>query len=164
MSKFKIKIISAVIFFIFISVCIMISNSSYINKIFFKSQNSIDNPIINFWVDEEINLSDVNSKTIFDDIKFKINNYNENNINSAKMNYCIQIIDGLDDEYLEYIIINNNTNEEIKVVNRKTDYIELAINEKEDIEYILKINNNLPNNIIETNIKIKVKIIAIQEK
>lgn len=164
MKELKIKIISSIIFFIFIYMCIMLSNSSYVNKIFFDSKNKIDNPIINLYLNKQITIQEVNSETTFENLDFKVNNYNENFVNSAKMKYCIEVIDGLDDEFFEYIIINKKTNEEIKTENKKTKYIELMINEKEDIEYTLKINNKLPKNIEITDINLKVKIMAIQEK
>lgn len=163
MNSFKLKIVSGIIFFIFILTCVMLSNSSYISQIFFESKNEIDNPIINFQTNNEINFDKVNSKTVFENIEFCVNNYINEKINSAKMKYCIQIIDGLDNNFLEYTIVNNKTKEELKTENKKTKYINLAINEKEDILYTLKINNKLPASIEEENIKIKIKLIAIQE-
>ena len=40
----------------------------------------------------------------------------------------------------------------------------LKVGTKEDTEYTLKIKNKLPKNIEESNIDIKLKLIAIQEK
>lgn len=164
MKKVKGKIIASLIFFSIISISIFFSNSSYISKIFFESKNEIDTPVINVIANEKININSVNCKTVFEDIKFKITNYNNDIVNTSKINYCIQIIDGLENEYLEYVVINNKTNEEIKVENKKTKYMSLKVGTKEDTEYTLKIKNKLPKNIEESNIDIKLKLIAIQEK
>lgn len=155
--KNKSKIIK--IFFIII-IIILICFGGYsiakdVERINIKSESDIAKPIL---IIEKSPSMDVTAMSNYVCYKFSIKNYNEKDmINELKLKYYIQFSKFVND-YIDIELYQGT--DKINLDNNKTEYFELAYNQKEERDYIVKVKFNKEKVYSANDIvgKIKIKV------
>ena len=150
----KKSLIIIIIFFIIL----IINNKNiakYIEKININSETKIAKPIINIEQDEKIIITKIDLEKEIE-YKFKIKNYNENEISNIEFLYYIQIESDITEELIDYKLIDLEEDKEIKLINNKTNDIKI-LNGKYEKEY--KLIAKLKDEKLNGNINIKIGVV-----
>ena len=108
---------------------------------------------------------DITADKNFGTYTFRIKNYDSNNkITESDLKYYIEILSNLDDDSVNIELYKGE--EKINLSDKKTAYMELSKNEKQDIEYKVKIvyDKDKSNSIEDIIQKIQVKVHTEQMK
>ena len=155
MNKKLIKIILIFLIIILINISVI---AKYYQEIIIEGKTKILKPIIEIQKDEKNQINNITENLI--EYKFSIKNYNEQEVNKVNMFYRIEIINTFINENILFEVYDENTNEKIKLIENKTEYMKFPI-EKYDKIYKLVLNLNDEKSL---NGEINIKIEVSQEK
>ena len=137
------------------------SMAKVVEQFIIKAQAHIAEPILLIENNPSVDITAINNTGIY---TFKVKNYNEQNkITETDLKYYIEILSNTDNSINIELYQNENN---IKLHNNKTDYIQISKDKKEEREYKIKITydkskSNTINDILE---KIQVKVHTEQVK
>lgn len=147
---------------IFIIILLMFcgySMAKAIEEVVIKGNAQVAEPIL---VVENNPAIDITETQNSGEYTFKIKNYNEQDkITETDLKYYIEIISDADDSVKIELYQKEN---QIKLNNNKTEFIKISKNQKEEIEYKIKITYNNTNSFKDIIGKIQVKVHTEQEK
>ena len=147
---------------IFIIILLMFcgySMAKAIEEVVIKGNAQVAEPIL---VVENNSAIDITETQNSGEYTFKIKNYNEQDkITETDLKYYIEIISDADDSVKIELYQKEN---QIKLNNNKTEFIKISKNQKEEIEYKIKITYNNTNSFKDIIGKIQVKVHTEQEK
>lgn len=147
---------------IFIIILLMFcgySMAKAIEEVVIKGNAQVAEPIL---VVENNPAIDITETQNSGEYTFKIKNYNEQDkITETDLKYYIEIISDADDSVKIELYQQEN---QIKLNNNKTEFIKISKNQKEEIEYKIKITYNNTNSFKDIIGKIQVKVHTEQEK
>ena len=147
---------------IFIIILLMFcgySMAKAIEEVVIKGNAQVAEPIL---VVENNPAIDITETQNSGEYTFKIKNYNEQDkITETDLKYYIEIISDADDSVKIELYQQEN---QIKLNNNKTEFIKISKNQKEEIEYKIKITYNDTNSFKDIIGKIQVKVHTEQEK
>ena len=147
---------------IFIIILLMFcgySMAKAIEEVVIKGNAQVAEPIL---VVENNPAIDITETQNSGEYTFKIKNYNEQDkITETDLKYYIEIISDADDSVKIELYQQEN---QIKLNNNKTEFIKISKNQKEEIEYKIKITYNNTNSFKAIIGKIQVKVHTEQEK
>ena len=151
----RIITIILIIIMVFIMLFCGYSMAKVVDNVLIKGNTGIAEPILVVENNPVIDITEVNNEGIY---TFKIKNYNEQDkITEANLKYYIEIIGDSNNSLNMQLFQGEN---EIELINHKTEYMELSKNQKQDIEYKIKFffdKNSIGSvNDILDNIQIKV--------
>ena len=144
--------------FIIFFIILIINNKNiakYIEKINIISKTIIAKPIINIEQDEKIVIKKIDIEKEIE-YKFKIKNYNENEISNMEFLYYIDLQTNIPERLVEYKLIDIEEDKEIELINNKTNEFKI-VNGKYEKEYKLIIK--LKDEKLNGNINIKIGVI-----
>ena len=147
---------------IFIIILLMFcgySMAKAIEEVVIKGNAQVAEPIL---VVENNPAIDITETQNSGEYTFKIKNYNEQDkITETDLKYYIEIISDADDSVKIELYQKEN---QIKLNNNKTEFIKISKNQKEEIEYKIKITYNNTNSFKDIIGKIQVKVHTEHEK
>lgn len=153
------------IFVIFIIVGLVLfsgySMAKMVNGVIINGKSDIAEPILVVENNPSIDITSLNNCGTY---TFKVKNYNEQNkITEVDLKYYIEILSNLD-KSINIELYQGD--EKIELNNKKTEYIQISKNQKEDREYQIKItyDKNKSNSIEDIMGKIQVKVHTEQVK
>ena len=144
--------------FIIFFVVLIINNKNiakYIEKINIISETKIAKPIIEIENYEKIVITKIDLEKEIE-YKFKVKNYNEDQVSNVRFLYYIEIESDISKELVEYKLIYLEENKEIELINNRTQNIKM-LNEKYEKEYMLIAKLKEEN--LNGNINIKIGVV-----
>ena len=144
--------------FIIFFVVLIINNKNiakYIEKINIISETKIAKPIIEIENYEKIVITKIDLEKEIE-YKFKVKNYNEDQVSNVRFLYYIEIESDISKELVEYKLIDLEENKEIELINNRTQNIKM-LNEKYEKEYMLIAKLKEEN--LNGNINIKIGVV-----
>ena len=144
--------------FIIFFVVLIINNKNiakYIEKINIISETKIAKPIIEIENYEKIVITKIDLEKEIE-YKFKVKNYNEDQVSNVRFLYYIEIESDISKELVEYKLIYLEENKEIELINNRTQNIKM-LNEKYEKEYMLI--PKLKKENLNGNINIKIGVV-----
>lgn len=144
--------------FIIFFVVLIINNKNiakYIEKINIISETKIAKPIIEIENYEKIVITKIDLEKEIE-YKFKVKNYNEDQVSNVRFLYYIEIESDISKELVEYKLIYLEENKEIELINNRTQNIKM-LNEKYEKEYMLIVKLKEEN--LNGNINIKIGVV-----
>ncbi len=153
-----------IIFIIFIIILLLFcgySMAKSIEEFIIKGKAEIAEPILIVESNPSIDVTALNKTGIY---TFKIKNYNEHDkLTQVNLKYYIEILSNTDNSINIELFQNEN---KISLDNKKTEYIEISKDKKEEREYTVKItyDKNKSNTINDIMEKIQVKVHTEQVK
>ena len=144
--------------FIIFFVVLIINNKNiakYIEKINIISETKIAKPIIEIENYEKIVITKIDLEKEIE-YKFKVKNYNEDQVSNLRFLYYIEIESDISKELVEYKLIDLEENKEIELINNRTQNIKM-LNEKYEKEYMLIAKLKKEN--LNGNINIKIGVV-----
>ena len=144
--------------FIIFFVVLIINNKNiakYIEKINIISETKIAKPIIEIENYEKIVITKIDLEKEIE-YKFKVKNYNEDQVSNLRFLYYIEIESDISKELVEYKLIYLEENKEIELINNRTQNIKM-LSEKYEKEYMLIAKLKEEN--LNGNINIKIGVV-----
>lgn len=144
--------------FIIFFVVLIINNKNiakYIEKINIISETKIAKPIIEIENYEKIVITKIDLEKEIE-YKFKVKNYNEDQVSNVRFLYYIEIESDISKELVEYKLMDLEENKEIELINNRTQNIKM-LNEKYEKEYMLIAKLKEEN--LNGNINIKIGVV-----
>ena len=151
----KKRILIIIIIFFIILIINNKNIAKYIEKINIISKTKIAEPIINLEQDEKIVIKKIDIEKEIE-YKFKIKNYNDNEISNMEFLYYIELQTNIPEELVECKLVDLEEDKEIKLINNKTNEFKI-LNEKYEKEY--KLITKLKDEKLNGNINIKIGVI-----
>ena len=151
----KKRILIIIIIFFIILIINNKNIAKYIEKINIISKTIIAKPIINIEQDEKIVITKIDIEKEIE-YKFKIKNYNENEISNMEFLYYIELQTNIPEELVECKLVDLEEDKEIKLINNKTNEFKI-VNGKYEKEY--KLITKLKDEKLNGNINIKIGVI-----
>ncbi len=149
------KIVLIILLMLFLTT---MSIAKYYEMVEITSDNKIGEPIIEIEHGEKIVINEIIDKEI--DYYFLIKNYKENTTNNINLIYRIIIESNLDDDKVEYYLIDEN-NKTIELNNNMTEYKELYKEKtKHKYKLHLKFGEEL---LLNGKINIKIEVTQIEK-
>lgn len=162
LDKNNLKIVTIILITLIILILFLAgySLSKSFSEVKINSVAKINEPVIVVDSNEKINVT---AEKNVGEYKFRVLNYDENNINEALLHYMIEIEANVD-ESISFELYRDN--EQIQLNDNLTEYIDIRRKEKEEHNYILKIlyDKNKSKNIYDIIEKIQIKVHSEQKK
>lgn len=156
-------ILSIIILGIICTACTTFAFAKYSTQVIINASAKIAKPIIKMKGEETREITILSPKTSY---SFSVKNYNEaEEINEVAMRYYIEIIS----EKLEILEVNlYKGEEEIKLIDNKTEQMDLKIGEKQEDNYYLEVEmvDDIEETLLENiqmNLEIKIHSIQVNE-
>lgn len=152
-------ILSIIILGIICTACTTFVFAKYSTQVLLNASAKIAKPIIKMQGEETREITILSPKTSY---SFSVKNYNESEeINEVAMRYYIEIIS----EKLELLEVHLYKGEEIKLIDNKTEKMDLKIGEKQEDNYYLEVKmvDDVEETLLENiQAKLEIKIHSIQ--
>ena len=151
----KKRILIIIIIFFIILIINNKNIAKYIEKINIISKTIIAKPIINIEQDEKIVITKIDIEKEIE-YKFKIKNYNENEISNMEFLYYIELQTNIPERLVECKLVDLEENKEIELINNKTNEFKIK---KKKYEKEYKLITKLKDEKLNGNINIKIGVI-----
>lgn len=129
----------------------------------FEMSSQIARPIIELEKDEIIKRQ-IEENAFPMEYYFCINNYREDEVNEIAFDYRIEIENSVDNFPIGYTLVDCGNNEEITLINGKSDLMQIKKSEKESRKFKLILNWRELNSDLAEKLQIKLRISLEQSK
>lgn len=155
-------ITTAIIVFIFVLLIMCeYSMAKMVEEVIIKGKAQIAEPILTIESDPSLDITETQN---YGEYTFKVKNYNEQDkLSEVDLKYYIEILSNTDDSVIIELYQGENR---INLNEKKTEYMEISKNQKEEREYKIKVmyDKNKSSTFEDIMEKIQIRIHTEQEK